>query len=74
MTPLLQKDFEAAAQTAAAEQNLLAQLVTAQLHPKQRWEQLFACPQSEDLPAGLAQKALDEHRAAGTKPLDIADL
>ena len=74
MTPLLQQAFEAAAQTTATEQNLLAQLVLDQLHSQQQWDRLFACPKSEDLLAGLAKKALDEHHSAGTKPLHISDL
>ena len=74
MTPLLRQAFEKAAQTPDAEQDRLAQLMLAQLDSEQRWDQLFARPESEDLLAGLAKQALDEHHAARTKHLDITDL
>ena len=74
MTPLLQQAFEKASQTTDEEQNRLAQLMLDQLDPEQRWDQLFACPKSEDMLARLTKKALDEHRATRTKPLAIADL
>ena len=74
MTQLLEKAFEKAAQLPDEEQDEFARLMLAELEAEQRWAELFARPESEDLLERLADEALAAHRAGRTRPLDPDDL
>ncbi len=67
MTQLLQKALSQAAKLPDAEQDAVAAILLEEMASEQRWSESFA--KSQDLLAKLAQKALAEHAAGGTKPL-----
>ena len=74
MTQLLEKAFDRASQLPDEEQDEFARLLLAELDSEQRWSELFARPESEDLLERLAVEALAAHRAGKTTPLDPSDL
>lgn len=74
MTQLLEKAFERASQLPDHEQNEFARLMLAELESEQRWAELFARPESEELLERLADEALAAHRAGQTRPLDPDEL
>jgi hypothetical protein len=74
MTQLLEKAFAKASQLPDAEQEAFARLMVAELESEQRWSDLFARPESEDLLERLADEALAAHRAGRTRPLDLDEL
>jgi hypothetical protein len=51
-----------------AEQNEFVAWILEELHSEQRWAKLFA--KSGDILSGLADEALEEHKAKRTKKLD----
>ena len=67
MTQLLEKALSQVAKLPASEQDAMAAIVLEELASEQRWAQSFS--KSQDLLAKLADKALAEHTAGGTKPL-----
>lgn len=74
MTQLLEEAFEKAAQLSDEEQDAFARLMLAELESEQRWAELFARPESEDLLERMADEALAAHRAGQTRPLDPEEL
>lgn len=71
MNQLLQRAFDRAAELPPAEQDKFARFLLAELESEQRWAELFARPESEDLLELLADEALAKHRAGGTRPLTL---
>ena len=74
MTQLLEDAFDRASQLPDEEQDAFARLLLAELDAEQRWSELFARPESEDLLERLASEALAAHREGKTRPLDSAEL
>jgi len=72
MTELLEQAFAEAAKLPEAEQDAFAAWIVEELASERRWSQAFA--QSQDALAQLAAKALAEHRAGRTQPLDVDQL
>jgi hypothetical protein len=68
MTNLLQQAFDKASQLPPAEQDAVAAGLIAELESERRWQELF--DRSPDTLAKLAAKALVEHEAGLTEPLD----
>jgi hypothetical protein len=68
MTPLLQQAFAAAAARPAAEQDVLATMLLAELDAEDAFDQKIAQTGSQLAP--LAEEALAEHRAGRTVGLD----
>jgi len=68
MTKMLQKAFGEAAKLPAAEQNLLAARLLAELAKEDDFD--LAIARSSDKLVDLAQEALAEHRAGLTKELN----
>jgi hypothetical protein len=68
MTTLLQQAFDAAAKLPAAEQDLLASRLLAEIAAEDAFDQAIAA--SAEKLATLAAAALAEHRAGRTQPLD----
>ena len=69
MTRLLQEAFERVAKLPQEEQNKFAHFLLAALESDQRWDELFARPESEDLLEQLADKTLAAHQAGQTRPV-----
>lgn len=67
MTRLLETALSQAAALPDAEQDAVAAILLAEMAAEKRWSESFA--KSQDMLAGLAQKALAEHAAGNTKPL-----
>ena len=72
MTELLQKAFEQASKLPPTEQDALASVLLEEIDAEQKWDATLA--ESQDALSGLADAALDEHRADHTKPLDPEQL
>jgi hypothetical protein len=68
MTKLLEKAFQEAAKLSSEEQDALARAVLDELAAERRWDELFAT--SADLLDELSDKALAEHDAGRSRPLD----
>ena len=69
MTQLLQEAFERVAKLPQEEQNRFARFLLVALESDQRWAELFARPESEDLLERLADETLAAHRAGQTRPV-----
>lgn len=67
MTQLLEKALSEVAKLPEAEQDAVAAILLQELASERRWSEAFA--NSQDLLAGLAEKALAEHAAGRTQPL-----
>ena len=74
MTRLLQEAFEQIAKLPQEKQNRYAQFLLATLESDQRWAELFARPESEDLLEHLADETVAAHRAGRTRPVNIEEL
>ncbi len=68
MTQLLEKAYARLAQLPEPEQDTIAALILEEIEDEEKWSRQFAA--SPDLLSRLAQKALAEHRAGKTLPLD----
>lgn len=68
MTQLLEQAYARLAQLPEPEQDTIAALILEEIEDEEKWSQKFAT--SQDLLSRLAQKALAEHRAGKTLPLD----
>jgi hypothetical protein len=68
MTQLLEQAYARIIQLPEAQQDTIASLILEELEDEEQWQQQFAA--SEDVLSRLAQKALAEHRAGKTLPLD----
>ena len=66
MTQLLEKALSAVDQLPDPEQDVLATLLLQEIASEQRWSDAFA--KSQDVLAGLAEKALAENAVGQTKP------
>ena len=74
MTRLLQEAFDRVSKLPQEDQNKFARFLLAALESDQRWTELFARPESEDLLERLADETLTAHRAGRTQPIDIEKL
>lgn len=74
MTRLLQEAFERITKLPQEQQNRYAQFLLATLESDQRWAELFARPESEDLLEHLADETVAAHRAGRTRPVNIEEL
>jgi hypothetical protein len=68
MTELLQKAFDEVSKLTAEEQDAVAAWILEEIADERRWDKAFA--NSSDKLARLAEKAMAEHRAGRTQPLD----
>jgi hypothetical protein len=68
MTQLLNKAFAEASKLSEQDQDVIAEIVLAELASEERWHELFA--KSQDLLAELSEEALAEHRAGKTRPIE----
>lgn len=68
MTKLLEKAYERIAQLPEQEQDNIATLILDELDSEDQWSDKFTA--SASVLEKLAQKALEEHRAGKTLPLD----
>jgi len=69
MTKMLEKAFAEVAKLPEIEQNKVAKWLLDELASEKDWETLFS--DSEEALNQLADEALEEHRHAKTRPLDL---
>ncbi len=74
MTQQLAAAFAEASKLSDAEQDALASVILLEIESERRWDELFARPESQELLARLADKALHDHRAGRTRKLDVSEL
>ena len=74
MTQHLEAAFAEASKLSDEQQDALAALILHEIDSERRWGDLFARPESQDLLARLADKAIADHRAARTRKLDLSEL
>ena len=74
MTRLMEAAFAEAAKLPDEQQDALAAVILQEIDSERRWDELFARPESQDLLARLADKAIADHRAGRTRKLDLGDL
>ncbi len=72
MTQQLERAYAEVEQLTEPDQDAIAALISEELEGERRWQQSFA--QSPQGLARLAEKALAEHRAGWTQPLDMERL
>lgn len=68
MTQLLEQAYARTAQLPEPDQDSIASLILEEIEDEEEWNRKFAA--SGDALSRLAQKALAEHRAGKTLPLD----
>jgi hypothetical protein len=68
MTQLLEKAYQRIAQLPEPEQDKIASLILEELDSEELWSQKFTS--SADVLSRLGQKALADHRAGKTQPLE----
>ena len=74
MNKLLGEAFEEAAKLPEGEQDRIARVLFEEMESDQRWDELFATPESEVFLERIADETIAEHRAGRTRPLDVEDL
>jgi len=72
MTRLMEAAFAEASKLTEDQQDSLAAVILQELDSERRWDELFARPESQDLLARLADKALADRRAGLTRKLGPA--
>lgn len=55
-------------------QDALAAVILQEIDSERRWGELFARPESEDMLARLAEKAVADHQAGRTRRLNLSEL
>ena len=71
MSPLMEQAFEKANQLPEADQEMIAALILREIESDQRWDTLFARPESADLLARMADQALAEADAGQARSLEF---
>lgn len=74
MSELMEQAFLKARQLPEPDQEAIASIILREIESEQRWDELFARPESADLLARLADEALAGIRAGRARPLDLDDL
>jgi hypothetical protein len=74
MTQHLEAAFAEASKLTAEQQDALAAVILEEIGAERHWDDLFSRPDSADLLAKLADRALADHRDGRTRKLDINDL
>jgi hypothetical protein len=74
MSQLMEHAFLKARQLPEQDQEVIASIILQEIESDQRWEELFARPESAELLSRMADEALVEIRAGRARKLDINDL
>ncbi len=74
MSQLMERAIQRARQLPEQEQEAIASIIIQEIESEQRWESLFARPESGDLLSRLADEALAEARAGRARKLELNDL
>ena len=71
MSQLIDEAIAKVRQLPNADQEALAAIILQEIEAEQRWERLFARPESADLLSKLADEALAEVKAGRARRLDV---
>ncbi len=74
MSQLMDQAFLKARQLPEADQEAIAALILQEIESAQRWDELFARPESVDLLARMGDQALAAMRAGQARRLDLNEL
>ena len=74
MSQLMEQALEKARQLPEHDQEAIAAIILQEIESEQRWNELFARPESADLLARMAEEALAEAKAGRTVRLDSNEL
>jgi hypothetical protein len=74
MSQLMEHAFLKARQLPEQDQEVIASIILQEIESDQRWEELFARPESAELLSRMADEALVEIRAGRARKLDINEL
>lgn len=74
MSQLMEQAIQRARQLSEPDQEAIAAIILQEIESDQRWDELFARPESADLLSRLADEALAEIRAGRARKLDINEL
>jgi hypothetical protein len=74
MSQLMQQAFEKVRRMPDRDQEAIASIILQEIESEQRWDALFARPESADALSRMADEALAEAKAGRAKKLDINEL
>lgn len=74
MTQLMEQAFQKAKELSESDQEAIASLILQEIESEQRWDELFARPESADLLSRMADKALAGIQAGRARKLDLNEL
>jgi hypothetical protein len=74
MSRIVEQMFEKIAQLPESDQEAIAAIVLQEIESEQRWDELFARPNSADVLSRMADGALAEARAGRATKLDLSQL
>jgi hypothetical protein len=70
----MEQAFEKARQLPEHDQEAIASIILQEIESEQRWDALFAQPQSADLLSRMADEALAAAKAGRARRLDVNEL
>jgi hypothetical protein len=74
MSELMEQAIQKVKQLPEQDQESIASIILQEIESEQRWQELFARPESADLLSRMADKALAEARAGRARKLDVNEL
>lgn len=74
MSQLMEQAIQKARRLPEADQEALASIMLQEIDSEQRWDELFARPESAELLSRMADQALAEAKAGRARPLELDDL
>jgi hypothetical protein len=74
MSQLMEQAIAKARQLPEADQEAIAAIILQEIESEQRWDELFARPESADVLARMADEALAEVQAGRARKLDLNEL
>lgn len=74
MSHLMERAIQKARQLPEHDQEAIASIILQEIESEQRWDELFARPESADLLSRMADEALAEAKAGRARKLDVNEL
>ena len=74
MSQLMEHAFLKARQLSEQDQDALASIILQEIESEQRWDELFARPESVELLSRMADEAIAEIKAGRARKLDVNEL
>jgi hypothetical protein len=74
MSQLMEQAIAKVRRLPEADQEAIAAIILQEIESEQRWDELFARPESADLLARMADEALAEVQAGRARKLDLNEL